>query len=343
VRFYPTYDGNGNVSEYIGYNGSQAAHFEYDPFGNETVATSSSSNFKFRFATKPQDYGATSLTSKLYYYGYRWYDPLTGRWPSRDPIGENGGMNLYGFVGNDSVDWVDDLGHEIKHSHAEEIKRKEEERQKASLPPQIKPYEGPKELWVKKEGLAEATAYFGFVAAREALRLTLAPTQGKQPGAEMNRSQNLQKEHTGSICGKCVTCPNGEIRYHINFTSPHPQHFGITDKTGRDRNGKHPMICPEGYTAIGGYHSHPMRGATTMSPTEYDQPGHDNNRQPRSGNQFKVDQDPDDDWTSTNQAPGNGVPEFIGGLSAPGKLAVWRRPGTMLFELPKLPENEPCP
>lgn len=43
------------------------------------------------------------LTTGLYYYGYRWYDPLTGRWPSRDPIEEGGGVNLYGFVGNDGV------------------------------------------------------------------------------------------------------------------------------------------------------------------------------------------------------------------------------------------------
>jgi integrase/recombinase XerD len=44
------------------------------------------------------------------YYGYRYYDPITGRWPSRDPIGEEGGVNLYGFVGNDGVNWVDYLG-----------------------------------------------------------------------------------------------------------------------------------------------------------------------------------------------------------------------------------------
>ena len=44
------------------------------------------------------------------YYGYRYYDPLTGRWPSRDPIGERGGLNLYGFVGNDGVDTNDLLG-----------------------------------------------------------------------------------------------------------------------------------------------------------------------------------------------------------------------------------------
>jgi len=46
----------------------------------------------------------------LHFYGYRYYDPLTGRWPSRDPIEEEGGMNLYGFLGNDAVDGVDALG-----------------------------------------------------------------------------------------------------------------------------------------------------------------------------------------------------------------------------------------
>jgi RHS repeat-associated protein len=43
-------------------------------------------------------------------YGYRYYDPLTGRWPSRDPIEERGGENLYGFVGSDSINHFDHLG-----------------------------------------------------------------------------------------------------------------------------------------------------------------------------------------------------------------------------------------
>jgi RHS repeat-associated protein len=43
-------------------------------------------------------------------YTYRWYDPLTGRWSSRDPIEEEGGMNLYGFVGNNGIDFFDMLG-----------------------------------------------------------------------------------------------------------------------------------------------------------------------------------------------------------------------------------------
>jgi integrase/recombinase XerD len=43
-------------------------------------------------------------------YGYRYYDLVTGRWPSRDPIGERGGVNLYGFVENDGVNQWDILG-----------------------------------------------------------------------------------------------------------------------------------------------------------------------------------------------------------------------------------------
>lgn len=46
----------------------------------------------------------------LYNYGYRYYHPGLGRWLSRDPIGERGGHNLYGFVGNSPTGWKDYLG-----------------------------------------------------------------------------------------------------------------------------------------------------------------------------------------------------------------------------------------
>ena len=104
-RYYPTYDGNGNVSEYLDSTSTVAAHFEYDPFGNTTVNTDTTSLFDIRFSTKKQD-----LDTGLYYYGYRYYDPVTGRWPSRDPIEEEGGVNLYGFVENDGLNGIDHLG-----------------------------------------------------------------------------------------------------------------------------------------------------------------------------------------------------------------------------------------
>jgi RHS repeat-associated protein len=104
--YYPTFDGNGNVSEYLDSTGAIAAHYEYDPFGKTIVSTGAKANeFAHRFSTKPID-----ATTGLYYYGYRFYDPDTGRWLNRDPIEEQGGVNLYGFVGNDGVNVFDLLG-----------------------------------------------------------------------------------------------------------------------------------------------------------------------------------------------------------------------------------------
>jgi len=58
-----------------------------------------------RFSTKYQD-----SETDLLYYGYRYYNANTGRWLNRDPLGEMGGVNLYGFVGNDGINYWDALG-----------------------------------------------------------------------------------------------------------------------------------------------------------------------------------------------------------------------------------------
>jgi len=50
------------------------------------------------------------------YYGYRDYDAASGRWTGRDPIGEEGGLNLYGMVGNAPTGKVDVLGMLINDS-----------------------------------------------------------------------------------------------------------------------------------------------------------------------------------------------------------------------------------
>jgi integrase/recombinase XerD len=56
----------------------------------------------------------TDYSPRVAYYGYRYYDPVTGRWPSRDPIEERGGINLYGFVENHGVGKFDYLGNLTK-------------------------------------------------------------------------------------------------------------------------------------------------------------------------------------------------------------------------------------
>jgi RHS repeat-associated protein len=57
---------------------------------------------------KAHDYDETA--SGMFYYGFRYYDHVTGRWPSRDPLGEDWSENLYRVIGNNLNDKVDYLG-----------------------------------------------------------------------------------------------------------------------------------------------------------------------------------------------------------------------------------------
>ena len=97
---FVSYDLNGNIMGLVkATNGTVSAVYEYGPFGELLSNTGSmSSSNPFRFSTKYRD-----NETDLYYYGYRYYSPSLGRWISRDPVEEQGGLNLYGFVNNDPV------------------------------------------------------------------------------------------------------------------------------------------------------------------------------------------------------------------------------------------------
>lgn len=86
-----------------GKRGSVGPH-GYEPFGEEIPRRGVGAQ-PFRFSTKCHD----EETGLLHcgFYAHHW-----GRWLSKDPIGERGGVNLYGFVGNDPCNWVDVLGRE---------------------------------------------------------------------------------------------------------------------------------------------------------------------------------------------------------------------------------------
>ncbi len=104
--YFPGYDNNGNVIGYWNETGSLAAEYAYDAFGNTIYSSGSmSAVFPHRFSTKYYD-----TETDLYYYGYRYYSPSFGRWISRDPIGEEGGNNMYQFNSNTPMGIYDCLG-----------------------------------------------------------------------------------------------------------------------------------------------------------------------------------------------------------------------------------------
>jgi len=86
-------------------NGSLAQRMNYDAFGN--VIFDSNPGFQpFGFAG-----GIYDPDTKLTRFGARDYDAQTGRWTAKDPILFAGGdTNLYGYVLNDPINWVDPLG-----------------------------------------------------------------------------------------------------------------------------------------------------------------------------------------------------------------------------------------
>lgn len=104
---FVAYDGNGNVTGLVdGSTGLTSASYEYGPFGELIRVTGPVAQANpFRFSTK-----YTDATTGLLYYGYRYYNPDTGRWLNRDPLDETFELSLYAFNHNAPLEHIDPDG-----------------------------------------------------------------------------------------------------------------------------------------------------------------------------------------------------------------------------------------
>jgi RHS repeat-associated protein len=102
--YYYLYDGKGNVNAVIDGNQNIAVLYGYDPFGG-LMAQSGTLDQPYRFSTKYYypEFGADN-------HGYRFYIAHLGRWLTRDPLGEGGGVNLYRAMKNNLLNYIDLFG-----------------------------------------------------------------------------------------------------------------------------------------------------------------------------------------------------------------------------------------
>ena len=104
--YFYTKDHLGSIREVVASDGTTIESvYDYSPWGEVRKVSGSGAESDF-FYTGHLYHDASDLHLTL----YRAYNPELGMWLSRDPIAENGGINLYAYVGNNPINAWDPFG-----------------------------------------------------------------------------------------------------------------------------------------------------------------------------------------------------------------------------------------
>jgi RHS repeat-associated protein len=96
----------GSIRDIADTTGAVIDHVVYNSFGGVNSETNSANGDRFKLTGREYD-----STAKLYHYRARFYDSVTGRFVSQDPMGfAAGDSNLYRYVANDPVGDSDPSG-----------------------------------------------------------------------------------------------------------------------------------------------------------------------------------------------------------------------------------------
>jgi len=103
ATYFYHFNALGSVIALSNASGDLTETYAYSPYGKVNQASSVGNPYRFTGRRYDPETGS-------YYYRARYYDPEIGRFLQVDPIGYVGGINLYGYVSNNSVNLTDPLG-----------------------------------------------------------------------------------------------------------------------------------------------------------------------------------------------------------------------------------------
>ena len=162
--YYALTDHLGTVHALADETGVVVESYKFDAWGNvldvfdsngQPISESALGN---RYLFQGREY---SWATGLYYFRARWYDPITGRWLSNDPIGISGGLNQFVAFDNNPVMFTDAFGlcpsDNVYEASSARVTIRSPEILRTMVPGQIA-WDHARTHWHNKEYLYAATA-----------------------------------------------------------------------------------------------------------------------------------------------------------------------------------------
>jgi hypothetical protein len=165
------------------------------------------------------------------------YDPTLGRWLNRDPIEEDGGVNLYAFVENDGINDWDILG----------------------------TANGPGKATTASDA-AKETGHLSMNKSIEEFEKFYKPWRAKKENEKLRSPVNGPREYGGRICEHCKKSEDHKLTYTYYTTGsqdgrankgPWPKDVSAPGERAASVYADNAEACDDGDQLVGFWHTHP--------------------------------------------------------------------------------------